>query len=148
MTYIGVRKKSFLAENRSWLLSQAGVGPGENPSIILDIASFDAEDHYPEGYIPSGIVLGKITASGEYGPYDATATDGRETAVELLFGSLTVEPGATVVGGAGVHRGEVEPGRLPIKSGTGALDAAARQALFLIRFADATTTIPTEPAGA
>lgn len=141
MTRIGVRKGQAMAENRSWLLSQAGVGPGENPSIVLDVESFDAEEHYPEGFIPSGIVLGKITASGQYGPYDATATDGRQTAVELLFGTLTVDAGAAMVGGAGVHRGEVDPARLPIASGAGALDAAARASLFLIRFSDAATQI-------
>ncbi len=31
-----------------------------------------------------GTPLGKITATGKYGPYDAEATDGRETAVLML----------------------------------------------------------------
>ncbi len=34
-----------------------------------------------QGNIVKGRVLGKITASGKYGPYDNSAVDGRETAV-------------------------------------------------------------------
>jgi len=34
-----------------------------------------------QGSIVKGEVLGKITASGKYGPYDNAAVDGRETAV-------------------------------------------------------------------
>lgn len=34
-----------------------------------------------QGNIIKGRVLGKITASGKYGPYDNAAVDGRETAV-------------------------------------------------------------------
>jgi hypothetical protein len=39
-----------------------------------------------QGYnLTAGTVLGKITASGKYGPYDPTATDGRQTAVGILM---------------------------------------------------------------
>ncbi|MBC7327553.1 head decoration protein [bacterium] len=34
--------------------------------------------------LSAGTVLGKITASGKYGPYDDSATDGRQTAVGIL----------------------------------------------------------------
>ncbi len=38
-----------------------------------------------QGYkLTAGTVLGKITASGQYGPYSASATDGRQTAVGVL----------------------------------------------------------------
>ncbi|MGB9798003.1 MAG: head decoration protein [bacterium] len=38
-----------------------------------------------QGYnLAAGTVLGKITASGKYGPYSASATDGRQTAVGIL----------------------------------------------------------------
>jgi hypothetical protein len=37
------------------------------------------------GAFPAGQVLGKITASGKYTAYDATATDGSETAAAILY---------------------------------------------------------------
>lgn len=133
MTDITVRRTDFQVEDRSWLLGPDGTGPGDNPTVTLDVSAFTAGTHYPNGYIPSGTVLGKITASGKYGPYNSAATDGTETAAELLFGSLTIN-GATVIAGAGVHKGEVDAARLPFQTGTGALDAAARTDLHLINF--------------
>jgi len=34
--------------------------------------------------LPSGLVLGQITASGKYGPYDDGASDGREDAAGIM----------------------------------------------------------------
>lgn len=126
MTSLNVTSSGFQAENRSWLRGPHGTEPGANPSITLDIPLFDGL--YPDGFIPSGIVVGKV-ASGKYGPYDPAGTDGTETAKGLLFGSLTVHPGATVVGGALVNHAYVNPAKLPIQSGKGALDAAAQAEL-------------------
>jgi len=43
-----------------------------------------------QGYkLSAGTVLGKITASGKYGPYSASATDGRQTAVGILMDWLS-----------------------------------------------------------
>lgn len=134
MTHLGVTRSEFQAENRSWLRGPHGTEPGANPNVTLIVSLFDADDHYPNGYIPSGIVLGKVTANGTYGPYDPAATDGREEAAGLLFGSLSVIPGIDRLGGATVRHGFVDPAKLPIQSGTGALDADARAALSLIDF--------------
>lgn len=132
MTSLNVRRSEFQAEDRSWLNGPHGVEPGTNPTVTLLTSLFDAEDHYPNGYIPSGIVLGEVTATGVYGPYDPTASDGRETAAGLLFGSLTVD-GDRVASGMLVH-GFVTAERLPIASGPGSLDAGAREALNHIIF--------------
>lgn len=35
--------------------------------------------------LPAGQLLGKVTASGEYAPYSADATDGTEVAAAILF---------------------------------------------------------------
>jgi hypothetical protein len=35
-------------------------------------------------------VLGKVTATGLYGPYDDTASDGTQTATHLLFSNVRV----------------------------------------------------------
>jgi hypothetical protein len=72
MTDISVSSASYQVDRRSWLLSPHGTDPGATPSITLDVSAFTAGVHYPNGYIPSGTPLGKITASGLYGPYSVT----------------------------------------------------------------------------
>lgn len=72
MTDITVVSTAYQVEDRSWLLGPHGTGPGDNPGCTLDVSAFTAADHYPNGYIPSGMPLGVITATGLYGPYDAT----------------------------------------------------------------------------
>lgn len=52
--------------DKSWLATRMGLQ--DMRSITLDISAFNA-DHISNGYIPSGTVLGKITATGKYGPY-------------------------------------------------------------------------------
>lgn len=69
MTSIEVQTTSYQVEKRSWLLSQHGTDPGTTPSITLDVSAFTAGVHYPNGYIPSGTALARITATGLYGPY-------------------------------------------------------------------------------
>lgn len=68
MTDIGVYTTPYQVEKRSWLLSQHGTDPGTTPSITLDVSAFTAALHYPDGYIPSGTALSKLT-NGLYGPY-------------------------------------------------------------------------------
>jgi hypothetical protein len=72
MTDISVSTTSYQVERRDWLLSPHGAGPGTNPVIVLDVSAFTEAIHYPNGYIPSGCPLAKITASGLYGPYSVT----------------------------------------------------------------------------
>lgn len=62
-------------EDQSW------IGPGglaafqDNQSIVLDRSAFDLVTNFPNGYIPSGVVLGKITANNLYGPYGASPSE-------------------------------------------------------------------------
>jgi hypothetical protein len=121
MTDISVSTTGYQVENRSWLLSAHGTDPGANPSVTLDVSKFTAGTHYPNGYIPSGIALGKVTATGLYGPYDGAASDGRETASGLLFSTLGVRTGATKIGGALVIHGFVKESKLPF-----AIDTAGK----------------------
>jgi hypothetical protein len=124
-------------ENRSWLLGPHGTEPGTTPSITIDVSKFTKASHYPNDYVPSGIVLGKVTATGLYGPYDSTALDGREVAAGHLFGSLPIRTGSTKVGGALVVHAFVNPDKLPIADATaggGFLTTAARTALNLIHY--------------
>lgn len=129
---ISVHSTSWQVESRGWLWGPHGTEPGTNPSITLDLTLFTAGTHYPNGYIPSGIVLGKVTATGLYGPYDSGASDGRQTAAGLLFDSETVNTGQTKAGNALFVHGFVDPARLPLQSGTGGISAAAKTSLSLI----------------
>ncbi|PBC38476.1 hypothetical protein CJ179_38380 [Rhodococcus sp. ACS1] len=88
MANIAVRNTgTYTVENRSYIYQDPGVWT--RGSVTLDITKFVAGTHYPAGYIKSGTVLGKVTATGLYGPYDNTASDGREVAVGFLWDSVT-----------------------------------------------------------
>lgn len=127
-----VRSESYAPESRGWLRGPHGTEPGTNPEVVLDLALFDAEDHYPDGYIKSGCVIAKVTASGLYGPYDNAASDGRQTAKGLLFSSEIVKPGQAKALSAMVVHAFVDPDRLPYTGVPGALDSAGRADLTLI----------------
>jgi len=122
MTNISVVKTSHQTENRSWLASTHGTEPGANPSITLDVSKFTAGTHYPDGYLKSGVVLGKVTATGLYGPYDNAASDGREVARGHLLASLNVGT-LTKIGGALLVHGFVTESKLPANHG---LDTAGK----------------------
>jgi hypothetical protein len=128
-----VREETFEVENRTWLASEHGFEVG--PSITLDISAFTEADHYPDGHLPSGVVLGKISASGFYGPYDDAATDGREVAAGLLKTSTSVRNSSNDLGGALLVHGFVVEDNLPIASGTpGSIDAAGKSDLSQVEF--------------
>lgn len=128
-----VRKTSDLvAESRGWLRGMHGTDPGSNPSVTLDISLFNQASHYPNGHIPSGIVVGKVDATGLCGPHDPAATDGRQNAYGLLFNSESVSSGQTRGLNAVVRHGNIDPSRLPIQTGTGSFGTAAKSSLPLI----------------
>ena len=127
-TDISVHSSTYQVEDRSWLASQHGVDV--TPGVTLDISKFTKATHFPNGYIPSGTVLGKITASGLYGPYTSGASDGTQTAAGLLFSSVRAVDGngnnIAKVGGARFVHGLVTSAKLPTNSG---IDATAKTAL-------------------
>lgn len=123
MTDITVESSSYTAENRSWLAGPHGTEPGAMPSVQLDLSTFD-HANFSTGIVKSGCVLGKITASGKYGPYEPAASDGREVAVGLLFNTFD-KTGKTQRADAVLIHGFVTSSKLPYASGDGLLDAAA-----------------------
>lgn len=118
---ISVRDQVFGSENRAWLGSQHGTE--SNRSITLDVSTFTEATHYPDGFIPSGIVLGEIEATGLFGPFDPNAVDGRDTAAGHLFNSIPVSADATNIGAPLLDHGAVVESKLPAASG---LDATAK----------------------
>lgn len=72
MGEFALRTKSYGNEDQRWIGN--GGHPGLAPrSIVLDRSLFDLTTEYPNGYIPSGVELGKVTATGLYGPYTGSA---------------------------------------------------------------------------
>ncbi|KMV23342.1 head decoration protein [Mycobacterium heckeshornense] len=134
-TDISMQTTNYQVGDRSWLLAE----PDYKPNVTLDITKFTAGTHYSNGYIPSGTVIGKITASGLFGPYDPGASDGRETAYGLTYGDVRAvrQDGSTAakVGtGAVVYDAVVSASKLPFQSGAGSIDAAGKAALAQIRW--------------
>ncbi|MFE7717492.1 head decoration protein [Nocardia rhizosphaerihabitans] len=113
---------TYVGEKRSWLQGPHGTGPNENPNATLDVSKFVEATHYPDGHVWSGTVLGRVTATGLYGPYDEAAVDGRNVAAGHLFSSLVLK-GKTKVAGALVVHGFVDAAKLPANHG---LDANGR----------------------
>lgn len=118
---LSLTTQTFGVDDQSWLGSTHGTQATE--SITLDTSAFTPATHYPAGYFKSGIPLGRITASGKYGPYDNAAADGRETLVGFLFAAVKAPASNTVdVGAALFVHGKVRSSRLPL----GAVDAAGQ----------------------
>lgn len=118
-------------EDQSWLGSSHGTETMD--TITLDGSAFLTA--FPDGIVPSGVVLGKITATGLYAPYSNAASDGTEVAAGLLFQTMRLY-GTT--GGTAVDtpaslfwHGEVVVAKLPTGNG---LDTAGRADLPQIRF--------------
>jgi len=123
---ISVTTETWTVEDRSWLGSRDGTQYTQ--SCTLYVPAFTRATHYPQGFIPSGTALAKITSGageGLYGPYDAAATDGRAEPEGFLFNSTPVrEGGATNLGAPLMWRGVIKVSRLPR-----AVDSAGREAL-------------------
>lgn len=121
MTDISVSKTNFQTEKLSWLLDRGG---WQMDNITLDISAFTAGTHYPNGFIPSGTNLGKITATGLYGPYSDAAVDGRQVLAGHLGISTKVPNTADTTKDAGaplLFAGVVKESKLPA-----AVDAAGK----------------------
>jgi hypothetical protein len=116
--------ETFTPEDRSWLGSRDGTDVTQ--TVTLKTSSFVLATHYPNGYIPSGVVLARITGSPElWGPYDDTAVDGRAVAIGFLYSATKLRSGGPNVG-APIHwRGVIRASRLPLATTVaGGLDAA------------------------
>lgn len=129
---LGIRRETFGApEDHSWLGSQHGTDNCD--PITLDGDAFLAT--FTDGIVPSGVVLGRVTATGLYAPYDGAAADGSEVAKGHLF--TTKELGGTTAATVGnvsaalYWHGEVVEANLPVGHG---LDAAAKADLPQIRY--------------
>lgn len=123
---LNLRTETFGQDDQSWLGSDHGTDTAR--SITLDVATFTANTHYPDGFLKSGLPLGKITASGKYGPYADGASDGREVLAGFLFTGIKAPAStATPVAGALLLHCFVVESKLPIAvNANGKADVAGR----------------------
>ncbi|MEU5435429.1 head decoration protein [Streptomyces sp. NPDC020719] len=107
-----------MTADRDWLASRHGTDATE--TITLDLTKFTKNTHYidpsagnPHGYVRSGVPVGRITASGLYGPYDPAAKDGREVLAGLIYAEAAFTPGTTKVAAALFWHGTVNASKVP-----------------------------------
>lgn len=119
----------------TWLASRHGVGNALPRTI--DVSKLTSGTHYDATtkVIPSGLVLGKVTATGLYGPYDSTASDGRQTVDSILLDpqTLLLSNGnlSTVVAGAAIVHGVIRAARLPVTAHQSITASTAGAAAFV-----------------
>lgn len=118
--------------------SGAGLTGGTSPSVSVSTSTAGVKGHYPNGYIPSGCAIGKVTATGLYGPYDNSANDGRETLYGHTFAPVTVVRAngskATKVGTGAVVHGVISQSKLPFQTGPGSVDTNGKADVPTIRY--------------
>lgn len=107
---LSVRRRSFGTDDQSWLGSAHGTTMGR--PVTLDVGTFDAGTHYPQGALKSGLPL---TVLREENGQDILGlwTVGTDVAGHLLT-PVEVSSGATYVGGALYEHGRVITSRLPV----------------------------------
>lgn len=65
---LAVQTQGLQGDDKSWLGDAHGVDMGI--PIELNLALFDLVTAFPNGFLPSGIVIARLTSSGAYGMYD------------------------------------------------------------------------------
>lgn len=110
---------SYGVDNQGWVGSRHGINSAR--PVTINLASFTAGTHYPEGWLLSGIPLGIITASSQYGLFDGAAVDGRSVLRGFLLTSVKAT-GSPV--GAMLSHGMVVLSKLPVTVAASALPAS------------------------
>lgn len=68
---LSIRSETFGQDDQTWIGAAHGIDLAR--SISLDTSAFVEGTHYPDGYLKSGLPLGRITATGLYAPYGGSA---------------------------------------------------------------------------
>jgi len=129
---------SLAGTNVPQMTTSAASLTGGTPTAVVATSTGGVVAHYPNGYIPSGCAIGKVTATGLFGPYDNAASDGREVAYGLTFAPARAVRAngttATKVGTGALVMGVVSKSKLPFQAGPGSIDATGVTDLPTIRF--------------
>lgn len=110
---LSTSRKTWAADDQTWIAAAHGIDL--SLSITLDSSAFTPATHAPDGFLPAGLPLGKITATGLYGPYTPAASDGTDVlAGFLLTPQVLGVPNTVDVGGALFTHGRVVKANVPI----------------------------------
>jgi hypothetical protein len=134
-TDISLQTTTYQVGNKQWLLQE----PKVKLNATLDISKFTSGTHFPNGFIPSGTVVGKLTSGGKMGPYSDAASDGTQTAYGVTYGDARVvrqngTNSTQVAISVVVNDAIISAAKLPFQSGTGSIDAAGKADLAQIRW--------------
>lgn len=122
---LSIKTETYGVDDQSWVGSRHGINNGV--PATLDKSAFTAATHYPEGWFLSGLPLGRIDASGKYGPYADAATDGRGTLRGFLLVSVKAPDEDVDPVGAMLDHGKVVTSKLPVTvDAAGQADVAGR----------------------
>lgn len=130
---LSLREETYVEEKQDWLGSAHGTDSTD--PLTLDGALLGAI--FADGIVRSGIVLGKVTATGRYARYDDSLSTGLEVASYLLYTSQRLRRYQDAAGAfknvtaAGLWHGQVVESKLPTSHG---LDAAAKTDLKHVKF--------------
>lgn len=69
----------------------------KSPGITLD-SSLVGADANGDKILKAGTIVGKVTATGKYGAYDNSASDGRQTATGAIIESVNLRDGDVITG--------------------------------------------------
>lgn len=131
---IATSSTSWANDDARWCSTR--LGRDVMRSVTLDLSLFNAL-HAPNGFIPSGTVIAKVTVTGLYGPYSPLLANGLEVAAFHLFQPCKYAATGKAAS-AGYWFGVVNQDFLPTFTGAaaalGVINAAARTALKDIRF--------------
>ena len=123
---LGIKRQTYApSENQEWLGSSHGTQSMD--SITLDADACLAV--FPTGLVPSGIKLGKITATGLYAPALTASADGSQTPVGHLFTTVDLTAGGAVPAAGNdtpaslLWHGEVVSAKVPVVAGAAAAAA-------------------------
>lgn len=90
MSDISIRQRySYFGDDGRWI-----GGGGEDLEVAFgvtfDRSKFDLVSAFPNGFLPSGICLGKITATGLYGPYGGATSEQQTLTRTSTGGTITL----------------------------------------------------------
>ncbi|MFG2956396.1 head decoration protein [Streptomyces sp. NPDC048291] len=122
--------------DRPWLASRHGL---DTPlTITLDTALFTEGTHYtppafgqPRNVMKAGMPLGRVTATGLYGPWDTTATDGRATFTGFLLADVPFTQDGSRAGAALLWHGVIAAAQIPVHLDPAAITDSTAQIHFI-----------------
>ena len=118
-----IKREAFGQDDRSWLGSAHGTDAQQ--TITLDVSTFTAATHYPQGWLKSGLPLQDL-GNGKFGLWLTTKTLAGFLATPVKVPAV----GSTPVGAALLEHGRVKAAKLPVSVDTAGRTSAAGRIIF------------------